>query len=109
MTPLEGSTYWYRYVDDIEHERGFCVHNILLHCFQVISETPCTVLLDIGYGKTRRCYKTARKSFAYPSKSTALNSYRIRKNWQVARLAQQYDDARIMEAAAALVTGLLAR
>lgn len=107
LAPEEGKTYWYRYVDSIDRGSAFENHDIRLACFPVLKETECSVLLAVGYEKTRRCFKDARKSFAYPTRKIALNSYLIRKKWQVRRLEQQLDDARVMLAGAALATGLM--
>jgi len=105
-------TAWYRYVDGLEYvgdfesvdtlfhdaDGGPMAVKITLRKYRVISETPRTVLLDVGaYTKPKRVLKDARRRFAYPTTELALKSFRRRKVCQ-----QQHGEATVNRAKAAL-------
>ena len=110
---------WYRYVD--EHlSDNWEQSRIHMREYAVISETLKTVVLVEKYyaptewrpeppawAKRHRVLKDARRRFAYPTKALALNSYRKRKHYQIARLTWQLEHATACRAAVAIIEGLL--
>lgn len=110
---------WYRYIDR-EYNDGWAGpdRKIILVELTVVEETPKTVVLVrkgdaryftlnyIGIEK-KRVLKNARRRWAYPTKALALNSYKIRKDWQAGYARRMLDRAVACQAATALVLGLL--
>lgn len=112
---------WYRYVD-LEHWddlRG-PDRKIILVELVVVDETKHTVVLvrkahvqrsgdqltPTDWAERKRVLKNARRRWAYPTKALALNSYRIRKDWQLSRAERLADRARACLAAAHIIEGL---
>lgn len=104
-------TVWYRVVDVTWYEdNGEVDRQIIVREFSVIRETEKSVLLDVGkYKKPKWVLKDARKRFAYPTKALALNSYRVRKRWQVTWLESQLENAKLFRITAAIIEGLTSR
>jgi hypothetical protein len=111
---------WYRYID-LEHWDSWRGpdRKIVLVELVVIDETPKTVLLarrahvgkdlqpNYDWVERKRVLKNARRRWAYPTKALALNSYRIRKEWQADRARRVVDRADACRAAVAIIEGLL--
>lgn len=109
---------WYRYID-LEHWDGLQGpdRKIILVELVVVDETEHTVVLvrkgrmmhgPADWVERKRVLKNARKRWAYPTKSLALNSYRIRKDWQLSRAERLANRARTCLAATHIIEGLLA-
>lgn len=86
----------FRYVDEIGPEgvtiicRRFVVVRESEHCFWIVTPSYEMVAKSaIQKGRVpkyaKRVLKVSSKRFAYPEKSAALNSYKIRKRWQISR------------------------
>lgn len=114
---------WYRYVD-LEHWDSWRGpdRKIILVELVVVDETKHTVVLvrkdhvhrnegqltPTEWAERKRVLKNARRRWAYPTKALALNSYRIRKDWQLSRAERLADRARACLAAATIIEGWLA-
>lgn len=115
---------WYRYTDDTTRENEWSdpKHEVILIELTVIAETPHTVVLArlsqvrqycVGgmdlpeWVERKRVLKDARKRWAYPTKALALNSYRVRKDYQLWHLKTGLERAQACRAAVALVEGFL--
>lgn len=83
---------YYRYYDRNYSDGGI----ISVTEYSVIRETEKSVWLNV-YGEEKILRKNARRSFAYPTKELALNSYRRRKECQVKRLTEQLRHAKECE------------
>lgn len=86
----------FRYVDEIGPEgvtiicRRFVVVRESEHCFWIVPPSYEMVAKSaIEQGRVpkyaKRVLKVSSKRFAYPEKAAALNSYKIRKRWQISR------------------------
>jgi hypothetical protein len=75
----DGTEFYYRF-DDCNSESK---DSIYLCRYSVVKKTKSGVWLDDLSKKGKFILNGARKRFAYPTKELALNSYKIRKRWQM--------------------------
>lgn len=87
----------YRYVDTIalleEHydDAIWSVHEPTCEVYRVVRLTPRGCWVSIGYGCGERFIKNdARRKFAYPTKAEAIDSYMLRKDWQLFHCKRAY-------------------
>lgn len=85
--------FYYRYYDVGWDEYSFQIH---LERFRVVKKTPRGAWIEETHGypvKKRFVLDGARRRYAYPTKALALNSYRIRKRWQIGYCKNKIDRA----------------
>ena len=83
--------YLYRYQSSLSGADKVYLHELKL---PVVKQNTCSVWVDY-FGKRKIVYDFATKKFAHETKEAALESWKIRRRFYIARLRRQLEDAEL--------------